>query len=249
MELDWVTFTLEIVNFLVLIWILQHFLYKPVMQTIARRKAAIDQTLADAKTRQADAENLERRYQDRLTVWEEEKARLRMQAETEVEAERTRRMAVLEQTLVREQEKHRALEQRQLSAQRQKLEHAALAQGAQFAAHLLARLAAPDLERRLVQMVVEDLPKLPEDIAQSVRQARPNSGYQVDVASAFPLAPAERDALERGLRAVTGADSATAYSVDAQLLAGLRVAVGPWILRANLQDELAFFAEASHRVA
>ena len=56
MELSWSTFALEIVNFLVLVWILKHFLYKPVMDVIARRRADIESTLADAKTAQDEAD-------------------------------------------------------------------------------------------------------------------------------------------------------------------------------------------------
>ncbi len=48
MELNWTTFALEIVNFLILVWILKRFLYKPVLEAIARRKTAIDKTLSDA---------------------------------------------------------------------------------------------------------------------------------------------------------------------------------------------------------
>ena len=39
---------LEVVNFLVLVWMLKRFLYKPVLEAIAQRKAAIDKTLSDA---------------------------------------------------------------------------------------------------------------------------------------------------------------------------------------------------------
>ncbi len=99
MQLDWLTFVLEIINFLILIWILQHFLYKPVLQTIARRKAVIEKKLADANTRQADAEALERKYRERLSEWEREKEKLRVQAIQEIEVDRARRMATLQQTL------------------------------------------------------------------------------------------------------------------------------------------------------
>lgn len=248
MELDWLTFTLEIVNFLVLVWILQRFLYKPILQTIARRKAAVEQTVADAKTQRAEAEALEQRYQDRLAVWEEEKTRLRGQAETEFETERARRMTALQQTLAQEQEKHHALEQRQLREQQRQFEQAALAQGAQFAAGLLGRLAAPELETRLVGMVVEELPKLSHDILEQVRQAQPDAQpFDVKVSSAFPLKPPEREALEQGLRTLLGARCVTTYHIDDKLMAGVRIDIGPWVLRANFQDELKFFAEASHR--
>jgi len=48
LELSWSTFLLEIINFLVLVWILKHFLYKPVLDVIARRRSGIEKTLADA---------------------------------------------------------------------------------------------------------------------------------------------------------------------------------------------------------
>jgi F-type H+-transporting ATPase subunit b len=248
-QINWVTFTLEIVNFLILVWILQRFLYKPILQSIARRKAAIEKTLADAKSLHKEAEDMEQRYRDRLAVWEEEKARLRMQAEGEVAAERARRMTALQHTLTQEREKHRALEQRQWDDQRKQLEQEALAQGAEFAARLLARLAAPDLEKRLLRMVLEDLPQHTDDVAKETRQLRANGEIPVNVASAFPLAENERRELEQGLRAVIGSTYSATYSVDPQLQAGLRIGIGPCVLRANLQDELKFFAETSHRAA
>jgi F-type H+-transporting ATPase subunit b len=36
---------------------------------------------------------------------------------------------------------------------------------------------------------------------------------------------------------------------DPNLLAGLRITLGSWVLRANLEDELDFFAEALRHVA
>jgi len=60
LELNWTTFALEAVNFLVLVWILKRFLYKPVLGVIARRRAAIDRALEEAQTRHAEAQALER---------------------------------------------------------------------------------------------------------------------------------------------------------------------------------------------
>lgn len=38
MELSWTTFSLELINFLILIWILKRFLYAPIQKTILERK-------------------------------------------------------------------------------------------------------------------------------------------------------------------------------------------------------------------
>lgn len=249
MELDWVTSTIEIVNFLVLVWILQRFLYKPIMRTIARRKAAIDQTLADARERQSGAETLERTYRDRLTAWEQEKAGLRTRALAEIEAERTRALAALEQTLAQERERRRVIEERETRDARTRLAQDAAAQGAQFAGRLLARLADAGLEKRLVAMALEDIGRLPDGAVQTLRDACRGAGNKIGVTSAFALPAAERGALQQALGRLIGADFEAHFTEDAHLLAGLRVSVGAWILRANLRDELRFFAESANRVA
>jgi F-type H+-transporting ATPase subunit b len=56
MEFNLSTFILEIINFLILIWILQRLFYKPLLEVIAKRKQFIDQSLADAKIMQQQAE-------------------------------------------------------------------------------------------------------------------------------------------------------------------------------------------------
>jgi F-type H+-transporting ATPase subunit b len=244
-EFDWVTFGLEIVNFLVLVWILKRFLYRPVLQTIARRKAAIDQTLADAKAKEAAAAALEGRYRDRLADWEQERETLRARATEEVNAERGRSMAALRDALEQERERRRVVEERELDERRDRLANEALAQGALFAARLLTRLAAPDLESRLVALALEDLKQLPEARRQALKVACRDAQNRLRVTSAFPLGEAARAALERGFAEAVDAPMSAEFAEDPSLLAGVRASIGPWVMHANVQDELKFFAEAA----
>lgn len=242
MAFDWTTFALEIINFLVLVWILKRFLYQPVLQTIARRKAAIEQSLADAKAKQADTAALEHQYRDRLSEWEKEKQALRARADEEVNAERTRRMASLQAALDEERAKRHAVEQRQMHEWRNRIEDEAVRQGAQFAGRLLARVAGPELEARLVALALEDLGQLTAERLQVLRAALREAGNTITVTSAFPLAEPERRALLRGIAKASEASPSAEFAEDKHLLAGLRVKVGPWVMQANLQDELTFFA-------
>ncbi|MDH5535351.1 MAG: F0F1 ATP synthase subunit delta [Betaproteobacteria bacterium] len=244
MQLDWGTFGLEIVNFLVLVWILKRFLYRPVLDTIARRKAAIEQTLADANAKQAGAQALEHEYQHRLAEWQKEKEALRAQAKEEVNAERARRMATLQGALDQEREKRSALEQQQMNEWRKRVADEALAQGAQFATRLLSRLATPELEARLVPLALDDLAHLPDMQLQAIRTACRDAANKIRVATAFPLPETQRRALLQRLAEAAKANLSAEFAEDPSLLAGLRVSIGPWIMRANLHDELKFFAEA-----
>ena len=77
MEIDWTTFVLEVINFLVLVWILRRYLYRPVLNTLAARKAGIERVLAEAKEAEERASALKGQFESRLADWEQEKAAAR----------------------------------------------------------------------------------------------------------------------------------------------------------------------------
>lgn len=55
MSFDWVTFAFQVVNVLILLAILRHFLFRPVARIIADRQAAIAQTLGEAEAAKTQA--------------------------------------------------------------------------------------------------------------------------------------------------------------------------------------------------
>lgn len=243
MQLDWSTLLLEVINFLVLVWILKRFLYKPVLNVIAQRKAAIDKTLADADAKQKDAHALETKYQSRLEEWEREKDGLRAGFKQELEALRASRTSDLDRDLVQEREKQRVLAQRHIAEMESQAAQTGSLRGVQFTSRLLSRVASPEVEDQLVKIALEDLTQLPDSQKEALRSACRDPQQTIKVSSAFPLAPAQRDAILAAFRTVAGQEIAASFREDPALLAGIRVQAGPWTLRANLQDELAFFSE------
>jgi F-type H+-transporting ATPase subunit b len=244
MELGWPTFVLQVVNFLVLVWLLKRFLYKPVIEAIARRKAVIDQTLREAAEKENAAEVLACQYQNRLAEWEGEKQKLRAEIVEEVNTQRAQMMAALQNALNQEREKARVLEERRLSQLENQKEAEAIAKGVQFIARLLNRAVSAELEARLIDLTLEDLLCLPEEQIAALRMISRESGLQIKVTSAYSLRAEQRRLIAEKLRLVTENNLTIDFTEDNRLLAGLRISVGPWVLRANLEDELQFFARA-----
>jgi F-type H+-transporting ATPase subunit b len=242
-QLDWSTMVLEVINFLVLVWLLKRFLYKPVLNIIAERKAAIDKTLADAEARKTEAKDLQEKYQSRLAEWEREKEGLRRELTGEIQTQRERLTAELQRTLAQERERQTVLAQRRITELETQAGQKGMHQGLQFTARLLERIASPELEARFVNVALEDLPHLSGTQKEALLSASRDSRQVIKVASAFPLAASQRLAITQGLESATQREVTPIFHEDASLLAGVRINVGPWILHANLQDELAFFAE------
>ena len=246
MELNWSTFVLEIINFLVLIWILKRFLYKPVLGVIARRRAEIEKTMTDAEALQANAEKMKQQFEGRLAKWDQERQQARDALAREIDAERARKMEELQTALEQEREKARVAETRRQTDALHKMEETALAQGARFATRLLEQAAGPETEVRLVEMVITELSRLPAERITALRNSYGKAAETIDVVSAFPLADDQRDRLEQALSSIADQNIPVRFEQNNEVLAGVRIAVGTWILSANLRDELKGFAVLAH---
>ena len=66
MQFSWWTFLIQGVNFLVLVWLLQRFLYKPVAEVIARRREDTEAAERKAAAAAQDAETARIRYDEAL---------------------------------------------------------------------------------------------------------------------------------------------------------------------------------------
>jgi len=246
MELNWSTFILEIVNFLVLVWILQRFFYKPVLNIIARRRSQIDQSLQEARTERQEAERLQRLYEGRLSDWEQEKQAARQGLERELEEERARRLAKVKAELKDERQKAQAVAQQEQERQSRRLEQQAVAMAARFGSRLLTRIAGPELETQLVLAALQDLRSLADEQREELRHAWRSEQGPLTVTSAYVLDDSLRKALESAICELAGRPVSCSYEEDRALIAGLRVSWGPWILRGNIQDDLMSLAESSH---
>jgi len=242
-ELDWSTFLLEIVNVLVLVWLLKRFLYRPVMTVIEERKAAIAKTVADASRLQNEANALKEQYDRRLVGWEREREKGRVQLREEIAAERQRQLAALQADLEKERQQATVRESQRMKDVARQAEALALLQGSQFTALLLSRVAGPELETKIIDAMMEDWSRLPQPQVDAIRSALP-ANARGKVTTAFPLEQESREALVKKVERRLDRTFEWEFVEDRNLFAGLRVSLGGWVLRGNLQDELRFFADS-----
>ena len=240
MELNWTTVALEILNFLVLVWILKRCLYRPVLQVIERRRADIEATLNEAREREETAQKLREQFENRLAEWQQDKLAAREELQRELQQQRSHAMDELQQTLDAERRKVEVLEQRQATELEEQRQREALQLGARFASKLLRDLSGPELEARIVELFCAQFAQLPEAQQDALRRA---DTAEVEVQSAFALDETQRAAITRSLKAVTSRHMAVSFSEQPELLAGLRLSLGDWTLGANLRDELKSFSD------
>jgi F-type H+-transporting ATPase subunit b len=245
LELNWSTFILEIINFLVLVWILKRFLYRPVLAALKQRREKIEQKLDEATRLMAEGTELERQYQGRMEDWEREKQQARDTLHQEIQASRIEKLEQLEQEITSEREKAAVIDLRHQTETRQGYQHNAHRQGARFAASLLSAVAGPELELQLFNLLLQTFDQL--DQAQ-LGKLRDNckSTETISVTSAFALSDERKKQLQEKLSRLCEQPIDLEYQEDPGLIAGLRIIVGAWVLHLNIQNQLKDFADLGH---
>ena len=90
MLIDWFTVIAQLVNFLILVWLLKRLLYRPILDALDAREKRIAAELADAAAKMGEAGKERDEFQQKNALFDQQRAMLMNKATDEVKAERQR---------------------------------------------------------------------------------------------------------------------------------------------------------------
>ena len=235
MNFSWWTFTLQAANFLILVWLLQHFLFKPVKAMVARRREEISCSLREASAERETAGRLKQEIEDQKSRIEAERQRLLQEQNVELSAQR---QAILEQARG-EAEKLKTqvlaeLNQERTAAMSELFEHSAQLAIA-LAERLLRELAVTSLDRLFLARMLDYLDHLPGNHPSAL--STPPDSHLVVVTTAHPIAVDEQGEWRDGLTKRIGANSIQ-FKADPALIAGAKIELADSIVSFNWRDTL-----------
>jgi F-type H+-transporting ATPase subunit b len=242
-ELSWSSFILEIINFLVLVWILKRLFYAPIHNIIMQRKQAIQTNVDKAQNLRDEATKLEEKYDNRLQAWEVEKAEKRKAFQQELDEWKSSESTKFEKHLEEEKNKMYSREKQKINELIDKNTSESFTLAGKFTAKLLTSFADFDLENKIIEEVLTEFARFTKDKKISLKN---NCRQQVDITSAYTLNESKRKNLIESIHDMLGQDVKVNFSQNADLLAGVTIKIGSVLLEANLRDELKFFTDVQH---
>lgn len=157
MLIDWFTVCAQIVNFVILIALMKHFLYGPLIKAIDAREARIAAQLAEAEAKSKRAEIEKEKVRHEISEVENRCARMVAEARGEADQKRNEMVAAARDSV-------RALEQRwredlrlEQSTFFSEVRRAATDEILGIARRVLADLAGREMERSAVEAFLEKL--------------------------------------------------------------------------------------------
>jgi F-type H+-transporting ATPase subunit b len=245
MSFSWWTFALQAVNFLVLVWLLRRFLFKPVTAMVARRKEQLAHGMAEVAAEKQTALKLQQDLQAQRAGIEAERQKAIDQQRTQLAAESKK---MIEEARA-EAQKIREQAATQIDAERAAASEELFSQTVELAMNLAEKLvrevAFPSIDQAFMTRVLDywDHLSAPERAA-LVSQLGPNP---VVVTTAHPLGAPEEAAWREQLGQRIGVVASIEFKSDPALIAGAEIKFPSAILRFNWRDALTSAARDINR--
>jgi F-type H+-transporting ATPase subunit b len=233
MLIDWFTVIAQVVNFLILVWLLKRFLYKPVLKVIADREKSIADRLRDAAQKEEEAKKTEQQYKQLNEGFNRERDALLQKAQADAATERTRLM----EEGRKESDQLRARLTESLNKDQDRLrDEFARRTGTEvfgITRKLLADMADTTLESQMVRVFSRRLQELPT--------ANPftSSDAPIVVRTAFNLSPEDRHTLEKACGQKFKPDRQLSFDLRPDLISGIELTVDGYKLTWDISDYLA----------
>lgn len=244
MQIDWVTTVAQVINFLVLVALLRHFLYGPITRAMAEREERIAKRMHEAEEREREA---------RERAEAHEQARRELEERREEVLESARRAAEEERERLTEEARREvaALERRWHEAlrdeQRGFLDELRRRIGEQLCGlsrQALSDLANADLQEQMVAVFLERLAGIDPPRREELRAGLREGSGPVRVTTAFELPADRREHVRRAIRELLGIDGEVDFTRSDDLLCGIELGVGGRKLGWSIDSYLDRLAES-----
>lgn len=223
MLIDWFTVIAQALNFLILVWLLKRFLYKPILNAIDAREKKVADELADADAKEAKAQKEKEEFRRKNEEFDQQRAALMNKAKDEAQAERQR----LFEEVRKEASDLRTKQQEALKNDKENLNQA-ISQRAQQEVFAIARkvlkdLAGTSLEERTVGVFVQRLHELKGEEKEQLTSALSKSSSPVLVRTAFELPQAQRDLVKKAIKETLGIEIQPRFETSPDLVNGIEL--------------------------
>ena len=239
MLIDWFTVMAQIVNFLILVWLLKRFLYVPVLKAIDQREEKIKNQIRDAENKMAEAEKEKDTYHLKNQTFEQQREYLLSEAAGEAESvrqkllESTRREAKELRNRLKESIRTEQMDLNREIVARTQEEVFALAR------KVLADLASESLEEHIAGVFIRKLNGLKGEKKALLVTALKASPGDVVLRSAFDLSRELRMAIEKTLEKITMVNILPRFESAPKLIGGIELTTaGGYKIAWSIEDYL-----------
>ncbi len=223
MLIDWSTVIAQMINFLVLIWLLKRYLYKPVLLAIDTREKSIASQISLAAASQATAQKSQQDSALKSAEFDQQKSSMLAAAQNDAAQERQKLMdeAQKDSDALRAKQDE-TLERERLEASRE-IVRLTCKEVFSVARKALSDLSSVSLEATMAGVLIDRIGMLSTGDKTQFAQSLLNTSQSVVVRSTFDLPEAQQNAIKSAVKENFDYDTNIEFKTEPDLVCGIEL--------------------------
>ena len=239
MVIDWFTVGAQALNFIILVWLLKRYLYKPILNAVDAREKRIAAELADADAKKAEAQKEREEFQKKNEEFDQQRSALLSKATAEAKVERERLLDEARKAADALSAKRQEALQRDANNLNEALRRRTQQEVFAIARKALADLATTSLEERMCDVFARRLRSMDGKAKEGLGEALKTASEPTLVRSAFDLPEAQRAAIQKALNETFSADIRIRFETVPDLVSGIELTTKGQKIAWSIADYLA----------
>ena len=223
MLIDWFTVIAQVINFLILVWLLKRFLYKPILNAIDARENRIAAKIADADAKETEAQQQCEEYEQKNKQFDEQR---NAKMNEVLEAAKTEHAQLLDVARKESEDLRGRLEQALRNEQQslnEELSRSAREEVFAITRKTLSDLAGMSLEQRMTEIFLARLRELNSAQITELKSAFKKSSDTLRVRTAFKLSAQQSAAIETLITEIFGKQKSFEFIIVPDLVSGIEL--------------------------
>ena len=238
MLIDWFTVGAQTLNFLILVWLMKRFLYKPILHAIDKREKRIAAEIANADKKKAEAQKETDEFKHKNETLDQQRAALLSKATDEAKAEGRRLLDEARKAADAMSAKRMETLRNDAGALNQAISRRTQQEVFAIVRKALTDLATVSLEKRLGEVFTRRLREMDDPAKADLAEAIKTASDPARVRSAFDLPEEQRAAIQNALNETFSAEIHVRFETAPDLISGIELSANGQKVAWSIADYL-----------
>ena len=236
MLIDWFTVLAQALNFIILVWLMKHFLYRPILSAIDSREKTIAKQIIDADkiTKDVNAEKIQ--FNLKNQAFDKERAAILKKTTEDAHSEAVKINTDAKKTVADTIAKGKVALLSQQQNFSQMLSKRTEEEVLNLTRKVLKDLADATLEERMVNIFIKNLREMPKEKWIQLKNGIKSPNQQIAIRSSFQLSTDQRDLIEAAIKENVNDTVQFNFEISERLVSGIELTTNGQKISWNIGD-------------
>lgn len=226
MTFDAFTFVAQIINFIILVLLLRHFLYKRIVKVMDEREQNIKNRIEEAEQKKEEAEEEKKNYSQKKQELDEKKEDMISRAQKEAEEKKKGLVEKARQDVEQTRKRWRESLNRQKKMFLDDLQRRTGEEVFAVARKVLRDLADEDLEKHIAETFLRRIRNLKDEEKERLKESLKEADQKAVILSRFKMPESFRRKAEKTVKEVLGKNTRLSFKSAEDLIGGVELEAG-----------------------